>query len=209
MGAPQMIPVMIPHESKFLQATQPRYPGRVDTPESPTWRNVLSDQTTIEQMAAEKAYPQNPEILERYLMQARNLPAQEAIPAARSLVRGDTVRSEGLDMDLARFVKNYGGKPYNDADRQAVVDLAREAWEKEGHKGIRYINTAPMEAGAPGVKDPTSYIVFRPENIRSRFAKFDPANADSSDLLASVAALAAVPPTLGAFTKQDEYDAVR
>jgi hypothetical protein len=206
-GEPQVLPVVIPAENKFLQADQPRYARAKAT--DPEWQSVLTDQGAIQHMAMLKAYQQNPELLERYLMEARAMPAKDAISTARALHRGDTVRSEGLDMDMARFVKNYGGTPYNISDKQAAVDLAREAWEKEGYKGIRYTNTAPMEAGAPGVKDPTSYIVFRPENIRSRFAKFDPANADSSDLLASITALGAVPATLGAFTSQDDYEVAR
>lgn len=36
---------------------------------------------------------------------------------------------------------------------------------------------------------PSEYVVFDPQNIRSRFAAFDPEKADSSDLLASIAAL--------------------
>jgi len=205
-GAPQVLPVMIPAENKFLQAVQPERAGRANEPQ---WSRVATDQNAIERMVARKGYPQNPEILERYLMEARALPAREAIDKTKALMRGDVERFDNVPMNFNEFIGNYGGRPYNVADQQAVVDLAREAWEKEGHKGIKYINTAPMEAGAPGVTDPTSYIVFRPENIRSRFAKFDPANASSSDLLGSVAALAAVPPTLGAFTRQDDYNGVR
>jgi hypothetical protein len=200
-----VMPLAIPAEDKFLQAVQPVYPGRGSG--SPLWRNVATDQAAIEQMATQKAFEQNPDILERYLLEARRLPPSEAATTAHELTRGGTVRSEGLDMDLQRFVRNYGGKPYNDADRQAVVDLARDAWEKEGYKGIRYINTAPMEAGAPGVKDPTSYIVFRPENIRSQFAQFDPAKIGSSNLLAGVAGLAAVPFGIGAVADQSRYEA--
>ena len=33
-----------------------------------------------------------------------------------------------------------------------------------------------------GISDATSYIVFDPKNIRSRFAKFDPAKKDRAGL---------------------------
>lgn len=202
---PNVLPLAIPDEKTFLQAVQPRYPGRETA--TPEWRHVQTDQRAIEIMAAQKAFAENPELLERYLMEARAQPAKEAIPNARALVRGDRVPMEGTEYDLGSLTRNFGGKPYNDADQQAMVDLARSAWEKEGYKGIRYINTAPLEAGAPGVKDPTSYIVFRPENIRSQFAKFDPAKTGSADLLSSLAGMAAVPMGIGAVADQSKYEA--
>jgi hypothetical protein len=64
--------------------------------------------------------------------------------------------------------------------------LARQDWQKQGYAGLKYINTHPAEAGAPGVKDPVSYIVFDPKHLRSEFAQMDPAMAHSSDLLSGV-----------------------
>jgi len=184
---------------------QPEYPNRSSV--EPIWRRVATDQRAIEIMAAQKAYQQNPELLERYLMEARQQPAKEAISNARAMARGDRVPMEGTKYNLEELTRSFGGKPYNEADQQAMVDTARDAWSKEGYKGIRYINTAPLEAGAFGVKDPTSYIVFNPKDIRSQFARFDPAKADSSNLLSSVAGMAAVPAGIGALVDQSSYGA--
>jgi hypothetical protein len=202
---PNVIPLAIPGEDKFLQAVQPRYEGREKA--KPEWRHVLTDQRAIEIMAAQKAYQQNPELLERYLMEARMQPAKEAIGNARAMVRGDRVPMEGREYNLEELTRNFGGMPYNAADKQAMVDTARDAWSKEGYKGIRYINTAPLEAGAFGVKDPTSYVVFDPKNIRSQFAKFDPAKMDSNDLLAGIAGATAVPVGMGVAFDQSAYEA--
>ena len=69
---------------------------------------------------------------------------------------------------------------------------------RQGHDGVL-------------VKMPGGYeeYVAPAKQFRSRFAAFDPANAASGDLLGTVAALAAVPPTLGAFTRQDDYEGAR
>ncbi len=63
----------------------------------------------------------------------------------------------------------------------------RQGLKKQGYDGIRYKNVIE------GSGKDYSYIVFDPQNIRSRFAKFDPAKADSADLLAANPATAALP----------------
>lgn len=70
---------------------------------------------------------------------------------------------------------------------------------------VRHPTTPPKS----GVIESNEYVLRDPSRIRSAFAAFDPDKIGSSDLLAGIAALGAVPVTLGAFTKQDDYDAVR
>ena len=82
-----------------------------------------------------------------------------------------------------------------DAEGQMMADLSEgqlSAWTKqakaEGFDGLA-VKSLSDEAGY-GVYNPaTHYGVFDPKNIRSRFAAFDPANNDSSNLLAGMAGL--------------------
>jgi hypothetical protein len=77
-----------------------------------------------------------------------------------------------------------------DADGKMMYDLEEgqlNAWAKEakaeGFDGLKVTNLSD-EAGYGNYRPATHYGIFDPKNIRSRFAKFDPAKADSSDLLA-------------------------
>jgi hypothetical protein len=74
---------------------------------------------------------------------------------------------------------------YDEPDDSLVSELAsmlRAIMEKEGYAGAKYRNV--VEGG-------NSFVMFDPKNIRSRFATFDPRKSGSSDLLASISALAA------------------
>jgi hypothetical protein len=62
---------------------------------------------------------------------------------------------------LDHFLANYGGRPYNDADRAALVTTAKQSWMDQGYAGIKYVNTSPMENAT--ATNPTSYIVFDPD----------------------------------------------
>lgn len=62
----------------------------------------------------------------------------------------------------------------------------------EGYDGVKLTNFSD-EAGY-GVYNPTThYAIFDPQNIRSRFAAFDPTKKTSANLLAGVAGAAALP----------------
>jgi hypothetical protein len=202
-GNPHVIPLRIPAEERFLQADQPRYESA--RPDTPLWKSVLSDQTAIERMAAESAYKQDPDLLARYLQLGRAMWPADAFPMARALASGETREIGGVPHDLKRLISNYGGKPFEKSDRATMVDLARKQWQDQGYAGIRYINTAPMEAGAPGVKDPTSYIIFDPKNIRSEFAQFDPRKIGSTNLLAGVGGAAVATPVMSELMATDRY----
>jgi hypothetical protein len=199
---PHVIPLKIPDESRFLQADQPLiYPGGEGTP---TWKQARTDTTAIENMISREAFLRNPDALKEYLERGRAYREPEARAVSRALVAGESVPINHSDKtyDLPGLINNYIARPY---DKQFAVDAAREAWQDQGYKGIRYINTAPLEAGAPGVKDPTSYIVFSPADIRSRFAKFasDPASMASPDLLRGAAI---APVGMGAAYDQSQYE---
>ncbi len=169
----RIIPVVLPSDEHFLQTEQPRFdwakdnPNLDKTPGSATGERLKeyearpSDQSVIEQMVGEEGFKKDPAILERYLEQARNIPADEAPKIAAALTSGKTAFVDGKDRDLHSFVQNVGARPYNDADRARLVELARQSWEDKGYAGIKYINTSPMENAT--ATNPASYIVFNPD----------------------------------------------
>jgi len=59
-----------------------------------------------------------------------------------------------------------------------IMDELRDMIKKDGYDGIKYRNIVETKSGT----DPYSYIVFDAENIRSRFAEFDPAQLESPDI---------------------------
>ncbi len=187
----RIMPVTLPSDDKFLVPDQPRFDWAKDNPALKEWEARPSDQGVIEQMIAKEGYMKDPAMLERYLQQARALPADKAAEVARDLVAGKKADIDG-GSDMDRFVRNYGGRPYNDADRAKMVELAKQSWQDQGYKGIKYINTSPMENAT--AKDPTSYIVFDPKDVKPLYAGgHDPETkkylaAYTSKLLSSAAA---------------------
>jgi hypothetical protein len=163
----RIIPVVLSPDEKFITADQPRYDWAKDKEVAPDkeWSVRATDQNVIEKMVATEGFKKDPAILERYLEQARAIPADKAPGIARDLVEGKKVNLDGMDQDLNRFVNNYGGRPYNDADRAEVIKLAKQSWMANGYEGIKYINTSPMENAT--AKNPTSYIVFDPDKTVS------------------------------------------
>tara|TARA_R110000868_G_scaffold57531_5_gene177634 strand:- start:332 stop:2377 length:2046 start_codon:yes stop_codon:yes gene_type:complete len=208
-----IIPAKIPDEKTFLEAKQDLLPYIKDraTPRGPS--TVHSDQDTIEKMIAAEGYKLRPDLLTRYLVQDRKLPEDVAASISKRLAKGKSVRLKEFDVpdavsgppefkfpikgvkkspweidkdkkvNLEQFLNNYGGKPHNVEDRAALVDTARKSWQDKGYTGLKYLNTSQRETEF--AKDPTSYIVFDPKHTRSRFAQFNPADVESSDLLKS------------------------
>jgi hypothetical protein len=80
---------------------------------------------------------------------------------------------------------DFSGAEYTDVAKD-VARLLREA-QAGGYDGLKLLNLADDVAlnGRPA----THYAIFDPKNIRSRFAAFDPSQAQSADLLASRANL--------------------
>ena len=202
---PRVMPLKAPPDEAFLPVHQPRYPNQSFAGGSmfPEWQKVLTDTLAVEHAASKEAFRLDPDLLKHHLETSRRMPAGEAYDSSRRLLEGRVVPIDNKPHDLDRLLSNYGA-PIGDDAKQRVVDLARGSWQDKGYAGLKYINTAPMEAGAPGVKDPTSYIVFKPSDLRSRFAAFDPANVDLKNLLYGVAGAGVVP---GAIAAQNSYEA--
>ena len=176
----RIIPTRLPDGAKFLTVEQKPHSWAGNVENRKPWQAIEGDQGVIERMVMNEAYKQDPEMLARYLVDARAVPEKDAGGFARRLIAGETVTLpvDGPVNGLDSFVKNHGGKPYNAADRKRAVELAQNLWTEQGYSGLKYTNTSPMET--MGISDATSYIVFDPKNIRSRFAKFDPAKKDSA-----------------------------
>jgi hypothetical protein len=89
-----------------------------------------------------------------------------------------------VDMDGAQY----------DPDDINLSKILKDA-KAEGFNGVQFNNFSD-EAGY-GVYNPsTHYAIFDPKNIRSRFAKFDPAMKDSADLLAGIAGASVITPAM-------------
>ena len=70
-----------------------------------------------------------------------------------------------------------------DPDDVNLTDILNTA-RSEGFDGVKLTNFSD-EAGYGNYNPTTHYAIFDPKNIRSRFAAFDPARKDSTDILAS------------------------
>ena len=181
------MPVRLPGEERFLSERK-LDPGPDKVP--------YEDAITIQQMVVEEAYKKQPSMLADFLVYEMNHPKTRAMNSAERLLAGETVDLPGA----------YGGKePYDGideilqehfshpdaltkADRETMVDLARRSWMDQGYDGIVYTNTHPPEL--KGATDATTYLVFDPKNIRSRWAAFDPAKRHLSDIGAGIAVTA-------------------
>jgi hypothetical protein len=74
------------------------------------------------------------------------------------------------------FVRDFEGSSYREFSYNDLLKKARN----EGHDGAIFRNTIDGNA----ITD--VYVVFEPEQIKSRFATFDPEKTGSKDILASV-----------------------
>ena len=71
---------------------------------------------------------------------------------------------------------------YESPEAAEMLDEIRKMIEAEGYDSIKYTNFIESRG-----KNADSTIVLNPKNIRSKFAKFDPAKKDSAKLLAGAA----------------------
>jgi hypothetical protein len=198
----RVIPARLPDDAKFLTVEQKPLSWAGNVENRKPWQAIESDQGVIERMVMSEAYRKDPKMLARYLVEARAVPEKDAGGFARRLIAGETISLpvDGPVNGIDAFLRDIGGKPYNAADRKRAVELAQESWANQGYSGLKYTNTSPMET--KGISDATSYIVFDPKNIRSRFAKFDPAKAGSADILAGLGVVGAG----AALSQQDGFD---
>ena len=75
---------------------------------------------------------------------------------------------------------DFEGRPWNESE---VYNAAMKAKE-EGYDGLKMKNIIDSLSGK---QTGTSYMVFDPKNIRSKFAKFDPAKSNYANILAGSA----------------------
>jgi hypothetical protein len=75
------------------------------------------------------------------------------------------------------LVHDFGGQSYRD---QSYADLLRQA-QRQGNDAVLMKNTFDPGAGPAKLIDVAA--VFNPNQVRSRFAAFDPARVNESDLL--------------------------
>ena len=71
---------------------------------------------------------------------------------------------------------------YESPEAAEMLDEIRKMIEAEGYDSIKYTNFIESRG-----KNADSTIVLNPKNIRSKFAKFDPAKKDSANILAGAA----------------------
>lgn len=97
-----------------------------------------------------------------------------------------------LVVDWKNVAEPGMGEQYNSYDMTKLIDRARA----QGHDGIQ-INGI-RDVGGPQ----SQYLFFEPDQLRSRFAKFDPRNLGSGDLLGGIATSALLAQFL---QEQDEW----
>jgi hypothetical protein len=99
---------------------------------------------------------------------------------------------------VPEWAYGFGGEVLQGAGKQRkrIAEGFRQALTDAGHDGIVYGNNVEGTASKAA-------IPFTPQQIRSRFAAFDPANKDSGFLLGSIAG--AAPAGMGALAAQDYY----
>jgi hypothetical protein len=159
----RVISVNLP--GKFLEAKQEIYPSG----------NLQSDQDAIEKMIGQVAFKKDSELLGRFISRARNTSLESGLQAAKDLIAGKPVSKDLLitSRDLSSvddFIGNFGAHVHDISDQKRAVQLARDEWKSQGYKGIKYINTSPMEM--EHAKNPTSYIVFDPnKDAKLRYSK--------------------------------------
>src|SRR5262245_21366282 len=83
-GAPNVLPVAIPAEEKFLQVRQPIMPSLAADEYLPMWQRVAGDDRAVERMMAKEGYSSDPMMLERYLREARGLRPSAAERGSRA-----------------------------------------------------------------------------------------------------------------------------
>lgn len=152
-------------DEHFLEVDQPHLPYIEDKTIPKTSKNVMHDDWQVERMIMKHAFEKDPSILARYLETARRVPKEDAPRLAQEMAAGKKVNLpvDGEGWDLDRFIRSFGGKPYNKEDRALAVNLFKKDMQEKGYGGLKYINTGVMEQEGPkAVADPTSYIVFDP-----------------------------------------------
>ena len=181
-----VMPLVTHNEDKFFKIDQSRDgSGEFD----PTKIDQLKhDDYAVDREILKVAYRKDPKMLAEELENQRGYSPEESKTAAGNILSGKGhIEGSGTEArpirDLNHLITGWGMKPYNPDNRYKALKLFRDELESQGFKGVKYINTSPSEI--KGASDPTCYIVFRPNELRSKFAKFDPARRHEADLTAA------------------------
>ena len=87
-------------------------------------------------------------------------------------------------------IRSWSPDPPAEQAARAAADEWTAELQKKGHDGV-VLQYDPKDVGAANASK--EVVVFDTRNVRSTSAKFDPAKADSADLLAANPATAALP----------------
>jgi hypothetical protein len=167
-------------DEKFYPIYQPFEPDQGD---------YYHDDWAIRNEIMAHAYQNNPDLFVKNMMQQRKISKEEALDAHEKLSNGERWHdpSGGSAINFRGLVKNYALQPYSPEDREMAIRMFRDALREQGYEGVKYINTSTEET--KNAKDKTAYIVFPDEKkegewfpLRSRFAKFDPAQSHKADI---------------------------
>jgi hypothetical protein len=119
---------------------------------------------------------------------------KSVLPAMREAAKNKRGQSGGVDpwdknaVSGRAFIERLESDIENGTTHAwtSIPDWATDVLKKAGYDGIKDLGG---KMGGPGH---TVYIPFSPNQVRSRFAAFDPAKKESADLLAGVAGLPGV-----------------
>jgi hypothetical protein len=178
-------PLHIPTDDKFYTLRQDLLPYiDKNTPKTP--KNVENDQTAVQREMARVAFRKDPDMFTRYLRDRWRMEPHEAEQAAKDILDSKPHKNPMLSSreinGLDDYIKADGvATPTNKEDKQRFAKLFKEHLQGQGYKGVKYINTSAKETAH--AKDPTSYIVFDPKDIKSKYT-----GADMGKFFADIAA---------------------
>ena len=102
--------------------------------------------------------------------------------ANENRLQGQNIIPTKLPKDEGLFTVDMKGESFSDGAFGGVNEALDKA-KAQGYKGVKFLNLD--DAIGHSNKPATHVAIFEPQNIRSKFAKFDPAEANSTSILAS------------------------
>ena len=102
--------------------------------------------------------------------------------ANENRLQGQNIIPTKLPKDEGLLTVDMKGESFSDGAFGGVNEALDKA-KSQGYKGVKFLNLD--DAIGHSNKPATHVAIFEPQNIRSKFAKFDPAEANSTSILAS------------------------
>jgi hypothetical protein len=122
--------------------------------------------------------------------------ANEVLESIQDELIEGVASADSLDRSLRNSPLMYAEDPETGA--LVMNDVIRKAFNRAGFDNI-VMDAKSAFPKMPNIPEGTRHIITsKPENIRSRFAQFDPAKKDSADILAGVGGIAAAGGALSA-----------